>query len=123
MAAIATVPAMAQQDGAFVHRIRLHLELVGEAPHEQALKAGFAGVTELGFPRSEATSGGVDAMDEVEQLACGRLDAASEHVVRIERSATGASVLGHGRLKDTPSDKAVVGFDGGRHQVRASTVA
>src|SRR6185503_18613607 len=96
VAPVAPVPAVAQRDRALAIRLGQDLELAREAPHEQALEARLLRVAELGVARAELAAGGVDAVDEIEQLGGGGLDAAGEDTVRLEQGAAlVASALAH----------------------------
>ena len=98
---VATVPpvaAMEERDRALLaRRIGDHGELGAEAPDEQALEAGLLRVAQRGLPGGQLAAGGVDLVDQVEQLHRAELDPAGEHVLGIERlPVVGAAALGHG---------------------------
>ncbi len=97
MAPVAAVPAVEEGDGALALGVRDHLELGAEAPHEEALEARLLGVAQLGLARAELAAGGVDPVDEIEQLGRAHLRAAGEDVIGIQPLPVfGGAVLGHG---------------------------
>jgi hypothetical protein len=103
MAPVPALTTVEDGDGAFVVRIGDDLQLGAEAANEEALEARFEGVARRFLAGGEVAPGGVDPVDEVEQLGRRDLHATGEDFVGIE----GLAAPGHAPSKVAPCDAGI----------------